>query len=191
MKRNVLFIIADEFRADCLSAVGHPVVRTPNIDALAREGTLFTKCFVQTAPCGPSRMSIYTGRYLCSHQSSDNMTPLAEAEDNLAMHLRKHGMDPAIMGYNDYALDPRILPDGHPHKTSLNYDYFLPGFDVILDHEYDSKDGTPIFGGKVIRRSGAAERSCTSPPCRRKVRASTWNATIRHVTAQRTVNRSL
>ncbi|HPO16219.1 MAG TPA: sulfatase-like hydrolase/transferase [Candidatus Hydrogenedentes bacterium] len=140
MNRNVLLIIADEFRADCLSALGHPMVKTPNLDALARDGVLFTKCFVQAAPCGPSRMSIYTGRYMCSHQSLDNKTPLAEADDTLGMHLRRHGHAPGIMGYNDYAYDPRILPEGHPNKTSLNYDNFLPGFDVVLFHEYDSPE---------------------------------------------------
>lgn len=140
MPRNVLFILADEFRADCLSAVGHPMVKTPNLDVLAREGALFTRCFAQAAPCGPSRMCIHTGRYLCSHGSGDNMTPLADPEDTLGMHLRRQGLRPAIMGYNDYALDPRLLPEDHPHKTALNYDYFLPGFDVLLDHELDSPE---------------------------------------------------
>jgi len=137
---NVLLIIADEFRADCLGAAGHPMVKTPNLDALARDGVLFRRCFAQAAPCGPSRMCVYTGRYLCSHNSLDNMTPLTEAEDTLPMHLRRHGHAPGFMGYNDYAFDPRILPEGHPNKTSLNYDNFLPGFDVLLHHEYDSPE---------------------------------------------------
>ncbi len=140
LRKNVLLIIADEFRADCLGAAGNPVIQTPHLDAFARESVRFDQCYVQTSPCGPSRMCIYTGRYLCAHNSSDNMTPLMAAEDNLAMHLRRHGLDPAIMGYNDYAIDPRILPEGHPHKTSLCYDYFLPGFEVALDHEYDSPE---------------------------------------------------
>lgn len=140
MKKNVLWIIADEFRPDCLGISGNPVIQTPNLDALAREGVLFRQCYVQTAPCGPSRMCIYTGRYLCATGSVDNMTPLSEAEDNVAKHLRAHGHLPAIMGYNDYAIDPRILPDGHPFTRSLNYDNFLPGFDVAYDHEYDSPE---------------------------------------------------
>ena len=43
--RNILFITADQWRGDCLSALNHPVVRTSNLDALAREGTLFTRHF--------------------------------------------------------------------------------------------------------------------------------------------------
>ena len=42
---NVLFITADQWRAECLSALGHPTVRTPNLDALAREGVLFVNHF--------------------------------------------------------------------------------------------------------------------------------------------------
>ena len=50
---NVLFITADQWRGDCLSALGHPMVRTPNLDALAAEGVLFAPHYANTAPCGP------------------------------------------------------------------------------------------------------------------------------------------
>jgi arylsulfatase A-like enzyme len=137
---NLLFIIADQFRADSLSAVGHPQVRTPNLDALAAEGTLFTHCYNQTAPCGPSRMCIYTGRYLCSTRAVDNMTPLRDAEENYGQWLRRAGRDPGLMGYNDYAVDPAILPPDDPRRTSLRYDNVLPGFERVYYHEYDSDD---------------------------------------------------
>lgn len=153
--KNVLFIIADEFRADCLGAAGNSVIQTPNLDALAREGTLIKKCFVQATPCGPSRMCIFTSRYLCAHNSVDNMTPLIEPEDTLAGHLARHYGRPGFIGYNDYAIDPRLLPEGHPHKTGLCYDYFLPGFEVILDHEYDSEEW---YG--ALREKGYPEEMC-------------------------------
>ena len=107
---NVLFILADQWRADCLGAVGNPVIQTPNLDALAAEGTLFRQCFVQTAPCGPSRMCMYTSRYLCSHRTVNNKVPLVDAQENIAMALRGAGYRPGLIGYNDYAVDPRILP---------------------------------------------------------------------------------
>jgi arylsulfatase A-like enzyme len=138
--RNVLFIIADQFRADCLAYTGNPIIKTPNLDRLAASGVAFRNAFVQTAPCGPSRSCIFTSRYLCSTRSVDNMTPLVDADDNLAMCLRVAGYEPAISGYNDYAYDPRTLPEGHPYTQSLNYNNFLPGFDVRLEHEYDSPE---------------------------------------------------
>ena len=72
---NVLFIIADQFRADCLGCNGNEVIKTPNLDRLAAAGTTFTSCFNQTAPCGPSRMCIYTGRYMCSTRSPQTALP--------------------------------------------------------------------------------------------------------------------
>ena len=68
MPLNVLFITADQWRAECLSALDHPVVRTPNLDALAREGVLFANHFANAVPCGPSRTSLHTGMYLQNHR---------------------------------------------------------------------------------------------------------------------------
>ena len=59
--RNVLFITVDQWRGDCLSALGHPVVETPALDALARRGVLFANHWANAAPCGPSRACLYTG----------------------------------------------------------------------------------------------------------------------------------
>ena len=51
---NVLLITADQWRADCLSALGHPVVETPNLDALAARGTRFTDAYCNSPICVPS-----------------------------------------------------------------------------------------------------------------------------------------
>ena len=42
-RKNVLFITADQWRGDCLGCIGHPVVKTPNLDKLARDGVIFRK----------------------------------------------------------------------------------------------------------------------------------------------------
>ena len=137
---NVLFIIADQFRADCLGCNGNKVIKTPNLDRLAASGTTFTSCFNQSAPCGPSRMCIYTGRYMCSTRSPQNCTPLLDAEDNFGFALSREGYRPGLIGYNDYAVDPALLAPGDPRKTSLHYANVLPGFERILYHEYDSEE---------------------------------------------------
>lgn len=61
MKPNVLLIEVDQMRADCLSIMDHPVVDTPNLDQLAREGTLFKNAYSATPSCVPARASILTG----------------------------------------------------------------------------------------------------------------------------------
>jgi arylsulfatase A-like enzyme len=74
--RNILFIMCDQLRWDYLSCYGHPHLETPNIDALAARGVRFTRAYVQSPVCGPSRMSFYTGRYVASHGATWNGVPL-------------------------------------------------------------------------------------------------------------------
>ena len=56
--KNVLFIMCDQLRWDYLSCAGHPTLKTPNIDGLAKRGVRFTRAYVQSPICGPSRMKI-------------------------------------------------------------------------------------------------------------------------------------
>jgi arylsulfatase A-like enzyme len=122
---NVLFITADQWRGDCLGAVGHPVVRTPALDRLAGEGVLFRRHYAQAAPCGPSRASLHTGMYLQNHRSGTNGTPLDARHTNWALEARKRGYDPVLFGYTDTSADPRGLdPD---HALLKSYEGPLPG----------------------------------------------------------------
>jgi len=59
--RNVLFVMTDQQRTDTLGCYGNPHVRTPVIDGLAAEATVFDACFTPTAICTPARASLLTG----------------------------------------------------------------------------------------------------------------------------------
>ncbi|GAB5562518.1 MAG: sulfatase [Synoicihabitans sp.] len=61
--KNVLFIISDDLKATTLGAYGDKVVQTPHIDALARQGMVFTRGYCQGTTCGPSRRSFMRSRY--------------------------------------------------------------------------------------------------------------------------------
>ena len=137
---NVLFILADQFRVDCLGHMGNDVIRTPNLDRLAAEGASFTRGFNQAAPCGPSRMCIYTSRYMCSTRAVNNFTPLRDAHEALPQHLHDAGWNPGLVGYNDYTPDPGILEEGDERQERLTYDNCLPGFERVYYHEYDSEE---------------------------------------------------
>jgi arylsulfatase A-like enzyme len=127
---NVLLITADQWRGDCLGALHHPVVHTPNLDRLARDGVLFARHFAQATPCGPSRASLYTGMYAFNHRSIANGTPLDARHSNLALEAKKAGYAPVLFGYTDTSADPRGRDPGDPWL--FTYEGILPGFEAEL-----------------------------------------------------------
>lgn len=129
---NILFITLDQFRGDCLSAAGHPVVRTPNLDRLAREGVRLARHYSQAAPCSPGRASLYTGMYQLNHRVVANGTPLDSRFDNVALAARRAGYMPILFGYTDQSVDPRETA-GPDDPRLQSYEGVLPGFEVGLN----------------------------------------------------------
>lgn len=125
---NVLFITADQWRGECLGVAGHKVVKTPNLDALAAEGTVFLNHFSNAAPCSPARACLYTGLYQMNNRVVRNGTPLSARFDNVALAARRVGYAPTLFGYTDQSADPTVVPAGDPRL--LTYEGVLPGFDV-------------------------------------------------------------
>ncbi len=64
---NILVLLADDWRHDTLGCAGNPVVKTPHLDQLAREGFRFTRNCVTTSICGVSRASLFTGQWMSRH----------------------------------------------------------------------------------------------------------------------------
>ncbi|HJQ59879.1 MAG TPA: sulfatase-like hydrolase/transferase, partial [Vineibacter sp.] len=125
-RRNVLFIVIDQWRADALGAAGNPIIRTPHLDRLAADGALFRRHYVQASPCGPSRAAMLTGTYQHNNGVVRNGSPLARRFTNLALESRKAGYDPALFGYTDTAVDPTGLDPGDPALRT--YESVMPGF---------------------------------------------------------------
>jgi len=129
---NVLLVTLDQLRGDALGCAGHPLVRTPTLDALAARGVRFARHHANAAPCGPGRASLYTGTYQMNHRVVGNGTPLDDRLDNVARVARRAGYDPILFGYTDQAVDPRTVTD--PDDPRLEeYTGVLPGFTVGLD----------------------------------------------------------
>jgi arylsulfatase A-like enzyme len=131
---NVLFITVDQWRGDCLSAMGHPVVKSPTLDRLAAGGVLFTNHWAQAVPCGPSRACLYTGTYLHQNRSVLNGTPLDARFTNVALEARAAGWDPVLFGYTDTSVDPRTVPADDPRLR--NSEGVLPGFRPVVDFPF-------------------------------------------------------
>ena len=137
---HILFILTDQQRGDCLGCAGHPVLRTPNMDRLAREGTRFTNCFTTSPLCVPARISLTMGLYPHNNNlwANDSTVPL-EAETYLH-RLRHAGYRTAGIGkHHLYRMENRDLYANEP-------DYRAIGFDHIED-----MSGTwGIIGGKSV-----------------------------------------
>ena len=94
--RNVLFLFADDMQAEAIAALGHPVVKTPNLDRLVQEGFTFRQCYimgsVMPAVCVPSRAMLWGGRGLWKVP-----TDLAGTM-TLPQWLREHGFETFVTG---------------------------------------------------------------------------------------------
>jgi len=123
---NILFITADQWRGDSTGYAGHPLVGTPNLDALAGEGVAFLNHYAGAAPCSPARACLYTGLYQMNNRVCRNGSPLDRRFDNIALAARRAGYDPTLFGYTDQSPDPRELAPGDPDLTT--YEGVLPGF---------------------------------------------------------------
>ena len=77
---NVLFIHSDQHTKRVLGCYGNAVVKTPNLDALAAQGTRFANAYCPTPICVPSRASLATGRYAHRIESWDNARPYIGTE---------------------------------------------------------------------------------------------------------------
>jgi len=97
-KPNILFILSDDHRWDAMSCMGHPVIKTPNMDRIAREGVLFRNAFVTTSLCSPSRASFLTGQFAHHHGVRNNLTPWDNNNVTFLELIKKAGYKTGFVG---------------------------------------------------------------------------------------------
>lgn len=97
---NIIFLLTDDQRNDTLGCAGHPIIKTPNIDRLAQQGTRFTNAFVTTSICAASRACIFTGLHERTHGYSFGTLPLSAANiaTSYPVQLRQAGYRTGFAG---------------------------------------------------------------------------------------------
>jgi choline-sulfatase len=95
---NVLLLMSDQHRRDCLGIEGRPLVRTPNLDQLARSGLRFESAYCSNPVCTPSRASLLTGLYTHHHQTWNNTVPWPFAHKTAAHYFGAAGYMTALIG---------------------------------------------------------------------------------------------
>ncbi len=135
---NILFITTDQQRADCIG-FENPLLRTPNLDALARAGTHFSNCITPSIVCQPARASLLTGCLPLTHGVWDNGVDLdpVVAQQGMAAKLAASGYATAFIGKAHFSSKITFAPTGTPEcrKSAADYpaDWFGPymGFEHV------------------------------------------------------------
>ena len=144
---NLILYLTDEMRADALACYGNPVVKSPNFDALARQGTRFENCHVQFTVCGASRCSLLTGWPTSVHGHRSLYYFLKPDEPNLFRYLKDAGYDVFWLGKND-ALAQETFPD------SVTDWFDVPGGDLYGQ----SRPPAPGSGPSTLLLPPSADR---------------------------------
>ena len=139
-KPNVVIIISDDHSYQTIGAYGSKIGRTPNIDRIAAEGTVFHNAYVNNSICGPSRATLLTGKYSHKNGFKDNETSSFDFSQNLFVKdLQKVGYNTAWIGK---------IHLGH-ELQGFNYYDILPGQGHYFNPDFISKEGRKRVEGYV------------------------------------------
>ena len=169
---NILWIMADQLRYDCLGANSNRLIQTPHLDRLAARSARFSHAFVQSPVCVPSRISYFTGRYPHAHRNRVNYTPLDARETLIQRRLQSAGYRTGAAGKLHY-YPPTA---GHARSTgfdSVRLDDGVSATDPFSDYVRWRKDHDPLAatpyqalapkpGGNPFRGAIAYENSPTA-----------------------------
>lgn len=152
---NLLFIMSDEHNPHILGCSGHPVVKTPNLDELSKQGARFQNAYCNFPICVPSRASLATGRYAHEIGSWDNASPYIGGNSSWGHRLTEQGYQVTTIGKLHYRQDEDDT--GFPDKRLSMH--ILDGvgdiFSLVRDH-------MPLREGRrKIAGSGPGDSSYT------------------------------
>jgi len=136
---DILLIMPDQMRGDCLSILGHPVVRTPHLDELADKGVLFRRAYTPVASCIPARFALLSGLHpqtsgVVGFRTKPFFTP------TLPELLSECGYSTVLVGRNMHQV---------PASKSCGYQKRILGSTYVADDQYDRflKQSAPETGG--------------------------------------------
>lgn len=172
---NVLLVIMDDMRWDLMGCAGHPFIRTPALDRLAREGARFANAFVCLSLCSPSRASFLTGLYPHIHGVLGNRTPLDfDRLTTFPQRFQRAGYRTAMFGKWHMGVDADPKP-GFDHWACFRGQgtYFDPQVNLngeLTKHEGFTDDVTTTMAAEWMTSDAGRPfvcilgfKSCHSP----------------------------
>lgn len=149
---NILFIPVDDLRPE-MGVYGNKFIKTPNLDALANSGVLFTSTYCQQAVCNPSRASLLTGMRPDKTQVWDldvdfrNALPAAVT---LPQFYKEHGYTTLGIG--------KTFHNTIPDTISWDYRFHLPPWPFDADATYAGKENLEIMSKRIEKMKAAGKK---------------------------------
>lgn len=168
MKPHILFIYTDQHRYDCMGNTGHPLVRTPYLDQLAREGVSFSHAFTPIPICVPARCSLLSGQWPSQHgvvfnYDGETFKPLDPSTPTCARAVKAAGYRTVHVGR--WHVDPKHEPHDfgfHDFVPEWRYKKWraAQGIPPIPKHDWFGADdphitadqSSPAWGARQVLR---------------------------------------
>jgi len=152
---NILFVMADQMGSPVLPAYGHAVVRTPNLDRLAEQGTVFENSYCNSPLCSSSRVSMLSGRLPSELDAFDNASEFPADQPTFAHYLRALGYRTCLSG-KMHLVGPDQL---HGFEERLTTDFYPVDFGWTPDWEKPEEQLEFFHTMESVTRSGIVARS--------------------------------
>lgn len=125
---NIVIFLADDLGYGDLGCYGHPRIKTPNLDAFAKEGVRLTQCYSASAVCSPSRSAILTGRTphrngVYTWIAAESEVHLRTSEITLPKLLKESGYETCHVG--KWHLNGKFNNPEHPQPDTHGYQHWL------------------------------------------------------------------
>ena len=150
---NIVVVLVDDLRWDELGCMGHPFVKTPHIDRIAREGATFSNAFATTPLCSPVRASLLTGLYAHAHGIVDNTNRSQRSHrlKTFPLELQRSGYETGYVGKWHMGNDPTPRP-GFDYWVSIKGQGRTTDPEIYEDGRLAKVSGyiTDIFTDRVV-----------------------------------------
>jgi len=158
---NIIFILADDMGYGDLGCYGQKLIRTPNLDAMAKQGLRFTQFYAGTAVCAPSRSSLLTGQHTGHTPIRGNkgvepegQWPIPDSAVTIAEVLKKGGYVTGDFG--KWGLGP-VASTGDPIKQGFDafygYNCQSKAHNYFPDHLWENETRVDLAGNTLYNSS--------------------------------------
>ncbi|HWL51945.1 MAG TPA: sulfatase-like hydrolase/transferase [Chthoniobacteraceae bacterium] len=152
---NILLIVADQFRGDCLASSGHPVVMTPNLDELVANGVSFTRAYSTCPSCIPARRSLLTGLHPARHGLVSMSDGHPITQPTFPDILRRSGYQTVMIGRKMHQ---------YPASARYGFEQVMLGSTSETDDAFGNDLSQQTKGRGSIRSVGLSFNGWTARP---------------------------